>query len=70
MIDTNLHNLFNINNDTIYGTAHMYIATYITVGIFVFVMLIPILKYTISTNSIKIIYNKVKIIPISTILFN
>lgn len=48
----------------------MYIATYITVGIFVFVMLIPILKYTISTNSIKIIYNKVKIIPISTILFN
>ncbi|EGT4194819.1 hypothetical protein EPL63_16725, partial [Clostridioides difficile] len=29
-------------------------------------MLIPILKYTISTNSIKIIYNKVKIIPIST----
>ncbi|EGT5044313.1 hypothetical protein DAF96_14295 [Clostridioides difficile] len=33
-------------------------------------MLIPILKYTISTNSVKIIYNKVKIIPISTILFN
>ncbi|WP_332942432.1 hypothetical protein, partial [Clostridioides difficile] len=30
LIDTNLHNLFNINNDTIYGTAHMYIATYIT----------------------------------------
>ncbi|AWH77747.1 hypothetical protein C4157_05925 [Clostridioides difficile] len=33
-------------------------------------MLIPLLKYIISTNGIKIIYNKVKIIPISTILFN
>ncbi len=50
----------------------MYIATYITY----YSWHIRIcnaytnFKYTISTNGIKIIYNKVKIIPISTILFN
>ncbi|MBY2479115.1 hypothetical protein KWV16_19865 [Clostridioides difficile] len=41
-----------------------------TVGIFVSVMPTPLLKYGVSTNGTKISDNKVKIIPINTMLFS